>query len=320
MGQQKVPNLFVIGAMKCGTSSLHSYLGTHPEIFMCRPKEPCFFVPREQLNWPEIDAYGFWRGEEVYLRLFECAQDAKYRGESSTLYSKAPKICGIAEKLYRFNPHARLIYIMRDPVQRTVSHYWHEVRRQREQREIDSALREDQNYLHVSNYAMQLREYLRYFDPTQIFALTLEELKSDPLLAMRSIFNWLDVDVCFEPTNLHIQHNATREMVHQIKGRGWLHSLRHSRLWNSIGPWMPLQLRSIGVHLAERRFMPKAVDLSGILPYLRTIQRPQTEELETLLERSFPEWHILHGCDESRCNDGQGRNRSGVIHEKCIEV
>jgi hypothetical protein len=272
------------------------------------------------LNWPEIDTYGFWRGEEVYLRLFEDAQDATYLGESSTLYTKVPQIGGVAERIYRFNPNARLIYIMRDPIQRTVSHYWHEVRRQREHRRIDSALREDRKYLDVSNYAMQLREYLRFFSPRQVLALTLEELKSDSLVAMRNIFSWLDVDVHFEPTNLHIRHNVTRDIVHQIKGRGWLHSMRHCRLWDSIGPWMPPQVRSIGVRLAERRFVPKSVDISGLLPYLRSIQCPQTRELETLLGRSFPEWHVLHGFDYTHRDDGQGRNQSDGTSEKCLEA
>jgi hypothetical protein len=302
MYQRIIPNLFLIGSMKSGTSSLHSYLGSHPEIFMCRPKEPCFFVPREQLNWPEIEAHGFWRGEDYYLRLFENAGNAMFVGESSTLYTKAPQISGVAERIYRFNPDARFIYILRDPVKRTFSHYWHEVHKKRERRGIEAALRSDSKYLDVSYYAMQLREYFQYFDPRQFLAITLEELQAGQLRGVQRIFRWLGVEGNFEPENIHTRHNVTNEVVSQIKGNGWLHSMRYSRLWNSVGPLVPEKVRSVALKLAEERVAPKSVDTSGLIPYLRSIQLPQTEELELLLGRSFPEWKTLHG-------DGEGCGR-----------
>jgi len=108
------PNLFVIGAMKSGTSSLHATLAAHPQIFMCRKKEPDYFI--EQCNWS--------RGERWYLSLFARAGDKPIIGESSTGYTQAPRFHGVPQRIRGFRPDARFVYIMRDPIERTISHYW----------------------------------------------------------------------------------------------------------------------------------------------------------------------------------------------------
>ena len=118
MNLERRPNLFIIGAMKSGTSSLHAYLGTHPSVFMCEPKEPGYFV--EQLNLK--------RGRGWYSKLFHGAEGASIRGESSTEYTKAPMYGGVPQRLAEFNPQAKIIYLMRDPIERSISHYWHMVR------------------------------------------------------------------------------------------------------------------------------------------------------------------------------------------------
>ncbi|MDA8347687.1 MAG: sulfotransferase, partial [Pseudomonadota bacterium] len=147
------PNLFIIGAMKSGTTSLHEYLDTHPQIAMSREKEPGYFVEELSLR----------KGEDWYLSLFE--QDARYQyvGESSTHYTKLPLYRGVPERLFRFNPDARLIYIMRDPFDRVISHYWHAVRDVHhggELRPLLKAVQECPDYLCFSDYAMQLEPYI----------------------------------------------------------------------------------------------------------------------------------------------------------------
>src|SRR5947209_2003031 len=83
------PGLFVIGAMKSGTTYLNKLLGAHPEIFMCAPEEPSYFVQPRQLRtlWPEAWDQGFWRSEENYLQLFQASGDALHLGEASTNYT-----------------------------------------------------------------------------------------------------------------------------------------------------------------------------------------------------------------------------------------
>src|ERR1700761_4322884 len=86
------PSLFVIGAMKSGTTYLSRLLGLHPSIFIPSLEEPSYFVPPDQLRslWPHLWDLGIWRSEEAYLRLFSPGGDAPILGEASTNYSKFP--------------------------------------------------------------------------------------------------------------------------------------------------------------------------------------------------------------------------------------
>ena len=173
------PNLFLIGAMKSGTTTLHELLARHPQLSMCEPKEPCHFVAPEVLatHWPEMWRKGYWRSETDYLALFPAKPGARYRGESSTDYSKRPLVDGVAERIAAYNPQARFIYIMRDPVERTISHYWHMVELRGEMREPLAAIKEEPHYTEVSHYADQLAPYLERFGRDRLHVLTFESLK-----------------------------------------------------------------------------------------------------------------------------------------------
>lgn len=293
------PNLFIIGAMKSGTSSLHSYLAMHPEIFMCEPKEPCYFVGRSQLDSPHIERLGLWRAEHLYLALFSQAGDAKVIGESSTLYTKAPRIGGVPERIAEFNRQSRFIYLMRDPVERTISHYWHMVRHHGETRDMLTAIRNTDEYRDVSHYAMQLDQYYRVFPPERVLTLTFEELTAAPQPVVARVFTWLGVDARFVPRNLGVHENATPEGVERVRGRGWLHRLRHSSFWERVGPWCPRPVRRIGRALSARQVDRKAEPVERVCHYLRPIQRDQVEALEAMLGRSFPEWTTLYGGSHS---------------------
>ena len=107
------PNMFVIGAMKSGTTYLSVLLNSHPSIFICYPEEPSFFVDTDQLKklWTYMWEKEYWRSEDAYLKLFDLAGDATVIGEASTNYSKLPLVSGVSERIFKFNPDARLIYM-----------------------------------------------------------------------------------------------------------------------------------------------------------------------------------------------------------------
>lgn len=261
---------------------------------MCEPKEPCYFVKREQLNWPEIERYGFWKGEDRYLELFREAGDAKVIGESSTLYTKAPQIDGVPERIARFNPEARFIYIMRDPVERAISHYWHEVRLGHERRDIAQAILRSSIYFNVSNYAMQLNAFFKYFDRSRIRMLTFEELISDTEAVLEDLYCWLGVDPTHQAPNRRERYNVRPDEVRRIKGNGWLHRLRYTRFWNVASRLVPKQIREFGVALSERCLRPEEFDPVEARHILRKSLRHEVDSLCTLLGRSFPEWKTLH--------------------------
>ena len=284
--------------MKSGSTTLHELLAEHPQICMSEPKEPCYFVDPDLLKgmWPEMWNLGFWCSEDAYLDLFSAKPEAILRGESSTDYSKLPKVSGVVDRMAAFSPDARVIYIMRDPVKRTISHYWHMVEHRGETRGPMEAILQDSHYTDVSNYAMQLRPYLERFGRDRVRVLTFEELIGNPIPTVQAVFTWLGVDVDYVPEDTQSARNATpKEVTQRREGMGLLHRFRHSRLWGSIGGFVPPALRKAGVVLTEKRVAWNQVDMAPVIEYLRSLQRPQVEELVRLVGRDFPEWKTLHG-------------------------
>lgn len=290
------PNLFLIGAMKSGTTYLNKLLGAHPSIFMCTPEEPTYFVDPSQLEklWPHVWDLGFWRSEKQYLRLFESSEDAEILGEASTNYSKLPLVSGVPERISRFNQRARFIYLLRDPVKRTLSHYWHMVRYHAEHRQIMTAIKEDSQFTDVSYYAMQLKSYFRYFTPDQFKVLTYEQLISAPLRTMHALYEWLGVDSAnIDVSILEQPENVTPEIVRMAAGLKLMYLLKNTRPVRTVVPRLPLSIREAGLRLSTNPVNRRSVDTSDVIKYLQPIQRKQTDELAQLLGRDFPEWSTL---------------------------
>jgi hypothetical protein len=182
-----LPNLVVIGGLKCGTTSLHHYLNLHPQIAMSRPKELNFFVA--ELNWD--------LGRDWYSRHFDPA--AAVRGESSPHYTNLPRFTGVAERMRAvLGEAARLAYLVRDPVDRMLSHYLHNLGGGYETRALVDALADPESaYVARSRYAMQLEPYLREFGAERITVISREELRDDRTGTMRRIFRHCGVDPGF---------------------------------------------------------------------------------------------------------------------------
>ena len=181
-----LPNLIIIGGLKCGTTSVHHYLGLHPEIAMSRPKELNFFV--EELNWP--------LGADWYASHFP--PEARVRGETSPHYTNRPRFKGVPERIAKLVPDARLVYVVRDPIDRMLSHYLHSVGGGYEDRELEDALTDEGGaYVARSRYFLQLEPYLDAFPREQIALVTREELKEDRSATMRRLFEFLEVDPAF---------------------------------------------------------------------------------------------------------------------------
>jgi sulfotransferase family protein len=185
-GRGALPNLIVIGGLKCGTTSLHHYLNLHPDVAMSRPKELNFFV--DQLNWP--------LGPDWYAAHFDA--DAAVRGESSPHYTNRPRFPGVAERMRETIGESRLIYVVRDPIDRMLSHYLHNVGGGYEDRGLAEAFSDpESSYVARSRYAFQLEPYLDAFAPERIEIVTREELKDERSDAMRRVFAFLDLDPAF---------------------------------------------------------------------------------------------------------------------------
>jgi hypothetical protein len=279
----KRPGFFIIGAMKSGTTSLHQYLAQHPDVFMSEPKEPGFFV--EELMWS--------RGLNWYLGLFAGAGGACVLGESSTHYTKLPTYQGVAERIRHFNPDACFVYVMRDPLDRMVSHYWHNVRTlhlEAERRPFAQAVREDVTYAAYGDYAMQLEPYLSLFGRNRVLTLTFEALVAEPARVVSDVCTWLGLPDSVPADVFARRWNARPERVVKARGNGLLNRLRFSRMWDRLAPLVPERVRRLGAELAEEAVVPEATDLTPELEELRPRVLAQVETLMALLGRSFPEW------------------------------
>jgi hypothetical protein len=198
-----LPNLIVIGAAQCGTSALHYYLDLHPQIGMSSPKELNFFVtdgdlaraphpPLPPLRPPQKPASTWGRGVDWYASQFDAS--CPIRGESSVSYT-LPWCPGIAERMASVVPHAKLILMVRDPVERLVSQYLNYRGLRRERRPLAEAVSGSANaYLARSRYASNLRPFLDRFPRANIHLDRQEELLGRRRETMRRIFAFLDVD------------------------------------------------------------------------------------------------------------------------------
>jgi hypothetical protein len=190
-----LPNLIIIGAMKCGTSALHQYLGLHPEISMSDEKELNFFI--EGMNWE--------KGLAWYESMF--TGNAKVHGESSPDYTNYPFVKNVPARMHAIIPDAKLIYMVRDPIERIISQYMHNRWSDLETRPIEEALRgsngvpmEETRFVRRSKYYMQLQQYLKYFPKSSILILTQKDLFDRRQDTLRDVFRFLGVDDTFVST------------------------------------------------------------------------------------------------------------------------
>jgi Sulfotransferase domain len=235
------PNLIVIGAAKCGTTSLHEYLNEHPEISMSREKEPHFFV--EGKNWD--------RGLAWYESHFDA--DAPVRGESSPGYSAFPLYRGVPQRMAETIPDARLVYLVRDPLERIVSHYSHRSVNWPEMRSLEESLADPhlRDWLVTpSRYWLQLEQYLARFSSEQILVVDADDLRASRVKTLARIFAFLGVDPSFSSPEFDRTHNAATGRVRpNLAGEAVLTTLDRV-----VGPALAKGVRERAPRVLKRPF------------------------------------------------------------------
>jgi hypothetical protein len=291
----RIPNLFLIGAMKSATSYVAALLAEHPAVFVSEPREPCHFVDGEPLRrfWPYMWERGYWKSEEQYLQLFAEAGDIPIVAEGSVVYSQAPLFAGVPERILALTPYARFIYVLRDPVCRTISHYWHRVHHWGEERQMLEAIRSDPEYTVTSNYAFQLRTYLQHVNLDRFFIITYESLVNNPLSQITALYRWLGVDADFAPRGLNTPVNVTPDII--LQRRRYTRLLMNNCVVAKAVVPLPRHLRRLTSGLVRRKLRPDRHPTTNVEAYLRPRQLEETKELSRILGRSFPEWTTLYG-------------------------
>lgn len=179
----RLPDFIIIGAMKSATSSLHARLAAQPAVYMSTPKEPCFFS--DDAVWA--------RGLGWYASLFENAPDDVICGESSTHYTKLPTYPATVERAKSVVPNARLIYVMRHPVDRLVSQYVHEWTQGNVSVGIDEAVENDETFVRYSSYSEQIMPWLDAYGPGRVLPVFFERLMAEPTAELARVARFVGV-------------------------------------------------------------------------------------------------------------------------------
>jgi len=303
----RIPNLFIIGSMKSGTSSLHEYIDTHPEIFMSVIKEP--------MHFSQSTHYGTEEGRQDYAALFESATDEKYVGESSTEYTKLPRGGNIPQRIYDFNPEARLIYIMRDPFERVVSNYKHLVKSNLTTLKLYDALQDEPQELLNSYFAYQLKPYIEVFGRAAVYVDTFEAMIQDPKDFCKRLFGWLGVDDSFVPTNCDEVMNATPpEYVGQDFSGFGANLLKRAKANPVLRKLVPMSIsRKIRQSLSKPVYFDFQSDafkqeIESMRPVLDPMLVTWIQELQELTGRSYSQWKTM-----KRNPDGPPEDREQTV-------
>lgn len=201
-----LPNFLIVGAMKAGTTTLRHYLQAVEQVWIF-PGEIRFFSQDRRYE----------RGLDWYESLFAPGAGKVAVGEKSPAYAYRPYV---PERISRCLPDVKLIWIFREPVARTYSHYWHAACRGKERLSFETAIGREQErvqrnflrgYAKRSRYAEQVERYLQFFPKEQMLFLLFEDLVRNPPAVLNRLLTFLGVDAVFESFPSSPSHsNVTR--------------------------------------------------------------------------------------------------------------
>lgn len=243
------PSFFIVGAEKAGTTSLHDYINQHPAVVESHRKEVQYFSRYFYKSWD------WYRAHFPLRRRLE----GKICGEGSPYYIFHPYA---AERIHSTLPQARIIMLLREPITRSISQYYHEVAKRRETLPLEEAIAaEDErtkgelermvtprylpfrhehfSYVAKSAYADQVERYLRVFPRSQVMVIQSERFFRETADVVREVFDFLGVDSTFVPPDLQPANVSSRkkEALEPETMRRLEHyfSEQNERLYNVIG-------------------------------------------------------------------------------------
>ncbi|MGH2854662.1 MAG: sulfotransferase family protein [Solirubrobacteraceae bacterium] len=286
-----LPTFFIIGAAKAGTTSLHYYLDQHPQIQMSAAKEPNFFSgPENGIPYP-IRRIGRL---EDYEQLFD--PTVQERGEASVGYTHHPRRQGVPERIKELVPEAKFIYLVRDPIARSISQYQHRVAYEGERNSLQEVLGDIWDpyspCVCPSLYASQLDLYLRHFPEERLLVVDHADLLADRRAALCEIFAFLSVDDTVDSARFDDELNTSS--THR------LFPARYARLRGPAAVPAPLRRLPPGVRRSIRRSVERVLWPPLETATLTDEQRVQLQEryadeverLRALTGKAFPTWSV----------------------------
>lgn len=294
-----MPNFLILGAQKAGTTALYHYLNQHPQIYMSPTKEPGFFDfegqepdfcgPRDKALYAQVTT-----DLEAYSHLFAGATNEIAIGEATTWYLYSPKA---PERIHHYIPDAKLIVVLRNPVERAYSSFMHGIRDERETLDFAQALeaeteRIEQNweylwrYRDMGRYYAQLKRYFSYFKSEQLKIYLYEDLNNHPAAVLTDIWQFLGVDANFIPevfTRINISGTRKNQMLDAV--------LRNKHpVKQFLKPLLPKKMRqNLANHLRTKNFVKPQCPLE-LQQQLIAEFREEIILLQDLIQRDLSNW------------------------------
>jgi hypothetical protein len=286
------PNFFIAGFPKCATTSLYEYLKGHPDIFMSPAKEPRYFDQAEEVGGRHERDFVYPDDEARYLKLFAGARDEKRVGEATPGYIYSERA---AQRIKEFQPDARFIILVRDPIQMVQSLFNQLVEAGRENApSLEMALRPEPEghhkfFINRANYAEHIQPWLDLFGRDRFHLMVMEDLNADPAASFEGVLRFLEVDPSYRPEfAVHNKRFTTRFMPLRRLARTrvpqWI-------LWKAI----PAVVGDASVRGTVRRFRHSGLGRKEVKP--KGMPAKLQAELRRELEPSVARLSEIYGRD-----------------------
>jgi hypothetical protein len=259
----------IIGAMKSGTTSVHEILNKHSTVSMTKFKEPNFFnvYHHKGLDW--------------YLSLFK--HGAEVTADASPNYTKSHRWPDTAKHLFDSFPNAKLIYIVRDPIDRIISHLHHDIHRDRlKPRNVNETVLRDNEYLMTSSYFFQISCYLKYFKRESMLIVPFEWLRDEPNLFMDELADFMGINKINVSNKLKFYSS---EKKYLIKKFDWAKA--------TLPPSLRTYYHRLFYLLSIKHSKPVLEE--NIKHQLKRKLKTDIDQFKSLCNYDFPEWKTYDG-------------------------
>jgi hypothetical protein len=269
-------DFMMIGAQKSGTTGLAAQLTTHAKICFSRIKEPGFF-----------NEVSVWQDKiDEYHQLFE-PESGQLCGEASTMYTFLPEWLDTHSRLYEYNPDLKLIYIMRQPVNRIISHYTHNLVRGIVTEPPEQVVFADPTYINHSRYAVQIRPYIELFGSENVLLLLFEEYAKTPEITLEKVAAFLNIENQFSAAGESAKHQST--------GRAYLkyEAVRNfigSDAFQAVREYIPMSIRQPLKKRMSNQIESKPEFSAELKCALWRFVEDDVAEIEQMLGHQILEW------------------------------
>ena len=309
MTDLKKPNLFIVGAPKCGTTAMHEYLSSHKQIFMSKEKEPFFFHVSDEAD----KQYRRYRGKpDKYLALFEKATHEQYFGESSPGYLYSEKA---TEEIFEFNPQSKILIMLRNPVDMLLSTYHHNramgldrnkgfdeiiTEEFRSLMDVDNGLSENKSrYLSRCKYFRHTYRYIKKFGKGNVHVVVYDDFKNDTEKTFKDVLVFLGLDFNYQ-YNFCIFNK--RKIIRSDKFQNFLekfhlspYQIKSNYLFNIVRATLPAAFFSKLLKIGKKIYL-KEVDIAFecqdlTVKMIKEYTADDIIALEKLLKHELKDWY-----------------------------